>query len=188
MSVPIRLPMTVTFGRRAGSVVPEIDTPIRLAEMTLPGPTWVSDDEMATPSSRLPSTSPPSAVQPDDVARDDVPSAAVLPVMSNAGHGVGRDHVAGAGGGAADHVVRGVLDLDAVASVAGIPVPEDVTAAGRRADLVAGDDILRRAVGRVSTISTPSPALCEMTFPAPDTPIRLLDDSTRTPWAPLPAL
>ena len=39
MSVPIRLPMTVT----PVTVVPEIRTPTSLAEITLPGPTWVSD-------------------------------------------------------------------------------------------------------------------------------------------------
>ena len=69
--------MTETF--RTGvpvAVVPAIETPIRFAEMTLPGPIWVSEDETDTPSSRLPSTSPPSPYSPMMLLAITFPSAA----------------------------------------------------------------------------------------------------------------
>ena len=139
-SVPIRLPITVTLV----AVAPEINTPIRLAEITLPGPIMVPGAVSATPAWSLPSTAVPAAVRPMMLL------ATVLPSRVGAGdvHAVAsirRDHVAVARRGAADLVIGRVVDPDAVGGVAGLAVAEEITAAGRRADVVGLDQIPRRA-------------------------------------------
>ena len=62
-SVPIRLPITVT----SVAVAPEINTPIRLAEITLPGPITVPGAVSATPAWSLPRTDVAAGRQADDV-------------------------------------------------------------------------------------------------------------------------
>ena len=131
--------MTVT----SVAVAPEIKTPIRLAEITLPGPITVPGAVSATPAWSLPSTAVPAAVRPMMLF------ATVLPSGIGAGdvHAVARirrDHVAVARCRAADLVIGGVVDPHAVGEVAGLAVAEDITAAGCRADIVGLDQVPRR--------------------------------------------
>ena len=138
-SVPIRLPVT-WFPVAAG---PEIRTPWRLPEITFPGPTTLLAEKMATPAPEFPRTLAPLRGQADDIVRHGV-AGGRGPRDQHANSLVGRDDVLRSAARAADDVVGGILDQDAVPGIPRITLAEEEAATGSRPDEVPLDQVQRR--------------------------------------------
>ena len=138
-SVPIRLPVT-WFPVAAA---PEIRTPWRLAEITFPGPITLLAEKMATPSPEFPRTVAPLEVRPMILFATVLPVAEV-PVISTPTPRLAEIDVLLGAARAADDVVGGILDQDAVPGIPRITLAEEDATTGSRPDEVPLDQVQRR--------------------------------------------